>query len=139
MYLRRRNSYRCREVFMSAIFLVLGLLYIKQGNKEKHKRMMITAFVFSTLFLISYIIYHSFHGDTKFAGEGFIRIIYFLILISHIVLSVVALPFVLITFYYSLYGNFPSHKKIARYTFPMWLYVSVTGVLVYIFIQLTSV
>ena len=92
---------------------------------------MITAFVFSSLFLITYIINHALHGDTLYQGQGPLRTVYFSILISHIVLCTVALPMVLITFFFSLTGRFPQHKKIARFTLPIWLYVSVTGVLVF--------
>ncbi len=121
---------------ISALCLVLGLLAIKNGKKLMHKRWMLSAFVSSACFLVSYIVYHSFHGDTKFLGQGFIRPIYFSLLISHILLSVVALPMIFTTFYFSLTGRFQLHKKIARFTFPIWLYVSVTGVLIVVFLKL---
>jgi putative membrane protein len=92
---------------------------------------MITAFVFSSLFLVSYIVHHALHGDLHFGGSGLIRTCYLLVLGSHVLLSVVALPFVLITFFFSLTGRFQQHKRLARITFPIWLYVSVTGVIVY--------
>ena len=85
----------------------------------------------SAVFLVSYIVYHSVHGDTKFAGQGAIRPLYFFILISHIALSAVVLPLIFSSFFFSLSGRFPQHKKISRYTMPVWLYVSVTGVLVF--------
>jgi putative membrane protein len=92
---------------------------------------MFTAFVFSSLFLVTYITNHALHGDMKFQGHGGIREVYFPLLISHIGLSVVALPMILITFFLSLSGRFPAHRRLARFTFPVWLYVSVTGVIVY--------
>jgi putative membrane protein len=92
---------------------------------------MFTAFVFSALFLVTYITNHALHGDMKFHGQGGIREVYFPLLISHIGLSVVALPMILITFFLSLSGRFPAHRRLARFTFPIWLYVSVTGVIVY--------
>ena len=120
---------------LCASCLIGGVINIKRGNREVHKRFMLAAFVFSALFLTSYVTYHNFHGDTPFPGQGSIRLVYFFILISHIVLSIVALPMVLTTFYYAARGQFDSHKKIARYTFPIWLYVSVTGVLVFFFLR----
>ena len=119
----------------SAIFIILGVRSIQRGKKKKHQRSMLIALLLSSLFLISYIIYHHFHGDTKFLGQGLIRPIYFLILISHIVLSVIALPIVLITFAFAFLSKFTLHRRIARYTFPIWLYVSVTGVLVYLILN----
>ncbi|MGE4170362.1 MAG: DUF420 domain-containing protein [Candidatus Margulisiibacteriota bacterium] len=116
----------------SAIALVFGILAIKAGNTKSHPRWMLGAFGFSSLFLLSYVIYHAVHGDTHFLGTGLIRPIYFFVLISHIVLTVGALPMILTTFFLGLSGRFPLHKKLARYTFPLWLYVSVTGVLIYV-------
>jgi putative membrane protein len=101
-----------------------------------HKRFMLAAFVASTLFLVSYVIYHSLHGDTPFQGVGVIRRVYFFILISHILLTTVALPLILITFAFALTGKFAAHRKIARFTLPAWLYVSVTGVLIFVFLRL---
>jgi len=115
---------------LSAFFLLRGIYLIRRGHKEQHKTSMLIAFVFSTLFLISYLIYHYFHGDTQFEVGGIIRPIYFFILISHIVLSIPALPMVLLTFYFALTKKWDKHKKLAKWTFPIWLYVSVTGVLV---------
>lgn len=121
---------------ISAICLVAGLRAILKGNPEQHKRWMLSAFVASACFLVSYIVYHSFHGDTKFLGQGLIRPIYFTMLISHIGLSVVALPLIFTTFYFSLTQRFALHKKLARITFPLWLYVSVTGVLIVAFLKI---
>ena len=116
---------------LSATALCLGLYFIKSGRTVAHQRAMMTAFAFSSLFLVSYIIHHSLHGDVRFGGFGGVRTFYLVMLASHVLLSVVALPMVLITFFFSLSGRFASHRRIARYTFPIWLYVSVTGVLVY--------
>jgi putative membrane protein len=116
---------------LSAIALLAGFLFIRSQRVAFHRAAMFTAFVFSSLFLVTYITNHALHGDMKFQGQGQIRLVYFPLLISHIGLSVVALPMILITFFLSLSGRFPAHRLLARFTFPIWLYVSVTGVLVY--------
>jgi putative membrane protein len=116
---------------LSATALVTGLLFIRSGRVGAHRAAMFTAFVFSSLFLVSYITNHALHGDMHFHGQGLVRSFYFTLLISHIGLSVCALPMILITFFLSLSGRFPAHKRLARFTFPIWLYVSVTGVIVY--------
>ena len=116
---------------LSACSLVVGLFAIRTGRIARHRSAMFTAFVFSTLFLVTYIVNHALHGDIRFLGQGSIRPFYFALLISHIILSVLALPLVLMTFFLSLTGRFPAHRRLARYTFPLWLYVSVTGVVVY--------
>ena len=120
---------------LSAICLVFGYLNIRRRNRAVHKRFMLSATVFSALFLISYITYHFFHGDTRFPGQGLIRPVYFFILITHIGLSMVALPLILGTLWYSLRGQFQFHRRIARWTFPIWLYVSVTGVVVFFILK----
>lgn len=120
---------------LAAVCLTAGFINVKRGNIEAHKKCMLAALGFSTLFLAGYLVYHHFHGDTPFPGRGAIRPVYFSILISHIVLSVLALPLVLTTVFYALGGRFESHKKIARLTFPVWLYVSVSGVAVYFFLR----
>lgn len=117
---------------MSTFFIAAGVWAIKQGNRALHIRMMLSALGFSALFLIGYLTYHALHGDTLFQGEGFIRSLYFFILISHVVLSAVVLPLILMTLFFAGTERFPSHRKIARWTYPTWLYVSVTGVLVYL-------
>lgn len=99
---------------------------------------MVAALVSSALFLIAYVIYHNAHGDTTFQSAGFIRVIYFFILISHILLTTVALPIILVTFFFALTNKFDAHKKIARITLPAWLYVSVTGVLIFFLLRLFS-
>jgi putative membrane protein len=115
----------------SAVFLVLAYRAIRRRDVVTHARRMVTSLGASALFLVSYIIYHSVHGDTPFGGQGTVRPVYFFVLISHVLLSAVALPLVFLSFFFSLSGRFPKHKKIARYAFPVWLYVSVTGVLVF--------
>jgi putative membrane protein len=116
---------------LSAAALVIGYVQIRAGRIRPHLIAMFTAFIFSSIFLVTYITNHALHGDMHFHGAGISRSIYFPLLISHISLSVVALPMILITFFLSLSGRFPAHRRLARYTFPIWLYVSVTGVIVY--------
>lgn len=120
---------------LSAMCLILGYINIRRGNRLIHMRFMLTATVFSTLFLVSYVTYHFFHGDTIFLGQGWIRPVYFFILISHIGLSIVALPLILAALWYGLRHQFAFHRRIARWTFPIWLYVSVTGVIVYVLLK----
>ena len=116
---------------LSASALVTGFLFIRAKRISAHRASMFTAFVFSSLFLVTYITNHALHGDMHFHGQGGIRYIYFPLLISHVGLSVLALPMILITFFLSLSGRFPAHRRLARWTFPIWLYVSITGVIVY--------
>jgi putative membrane protein len=116
---------------LSSIALVAGYFFIRARRISEHRGAMFTAFIFSTVFLVTYITNHALHGDMHFQGQGFVRGVYFPLLISHIALSVVALPMILITFFLSLTGRFPAHRRLARFTFPVWLYVSVTGVIVY--------
>ena len=120
---------------LSAVFLLLGFREIKKKNFSRHMNFMLSAFITSSLFLVSYIVYHHFVGDSKFMGEGFVRPIYFFILITHIVLSVFVVPLALASFYFSLSGRFPTHRKVARWAFPIWMYVSVTGVLVFMMLK----
>lgn len=121
---------------LSTVFLAMGFIEIKKRRFNRHMKFMISAFVSSAFFLISYVIYHHFVGDSKFLGEGLIRYFYFFILISHIVLSAFIVPLVLTTFYYAFSANFEKHRKIARWTLPIWLYVSVTGVLVFLMLKI---
>lgn len=117
---------------LCTIFLLVGFSYIRKLNVVAHRNSMFGAFIASTLFLVSYIVNHALHGDMHFLGHGhMLRTAYFALLISHIGLSVFALPMILITFFLSLTGRFPAHRALARWTFPIWLYVSVTGVVVY--------
>ncbi len=116
---------------LSAVCLALGVVQIRGGRREAHRRFMLAALTCSALFLVSYIVHHALHGDTRFLGQGAIRPVYFVILISHVLLSVVALPLVLTTAFLALTARFSVHRSWARITFPIWLYVSVTGVLVF--------
>jgi len=118
----------------SAILIGAGYYCIKTGRRDAHQRLMLTAFVTSALFLISYLYYHLVlrAGVTHFRGEGVARPIYFSILISHTILAAVVVPFILVTLYRALKGNFSRHKAVARWTFPIWLFVSVTGVVIYV-------
>lgn len=120
---------------LSAVLLVTGYYLIKRGLRSAHIKVMISATVTSGLFLVSYIIYHHFHGDTKFIAEGMIRPVYFFILVSHIILSMGLVPMVFMTLYHAFRGSEVKHKKIAKITFPVWLYVSVTGVLIFFFLK----
>ena len=120
----------------SATLILLGLQAIRQRKPLIHMRYMLGAFTSSALFLVSYIVYHSLHGDTRFLAQGWIRPIYFFTLISHIGLSIVALPLVFTTFYLALSQRRDSHRKLARWTYPLWLYVSVTGVLIFVLLKL---
>ncbi len=116
---------------LCTVALLIGFYFVRRRNIPAHRAAMMTAFVFSSLFLVSYITNHALHGETHFPGLGTVRKVYLGILISHVSLSVVALPMVLTTFFFSLSGRIRQHRKIARFTLPIWLYVSVTGVVVY--------
>lgn len=117
---------------LSVFFLLLGYRYIRSGEREKHKKCMLTAVVISGLFLIGYIIYKANSGFAKFGGEGFIRPAYFTLLAVHVVGAIAILPLVPLTLYRALTGNFEKHKRIARWTWPLWVFVGVSGVVVYI-------
>jgi uncharacterized membrane protein YozB (DUF420 family) len=118
----------------SAVLIGSGLYFIKHGREEAHKRVMLAAFATSTLFLISYLYFHLVlrAGVTHFQGQGIARPLYFTLLISHTILAAVVVPFILITLARALRGRFARHKAIAPYTFAIWMYVSVTGVIIYI-------
>jgi putative membrane protein len=120
---------------LTAIILVAAIIAIKKGNRTLHERLNTAAIGCSVLFLLMYIAYHMTSDSTAFKGEGAIKYVYYVILISHILLSIVVIPFVLITYVRAKLGNFPQHKKIARITFPLWLYVAITGVVVYLMIS----
>ena len=123
---------------LSSVLLVTGYRAIRRRNVALHMRLMFGALFSSALFFISYVVYHNFHGDTKFTGVGFVRPVYFFVLISHIALSAIAVPMILTSFYLALAGRLPIHKKVARFTFPVWLYVSTTGVLIFVMLKLFS-
>lgn len=116
---------------LCTVALMAGFYFIRLRKIAAHRASMMLAFVFSSLFLVSYIVNHALHGETHFPGFGTVRTVYLSILISHVSLSVVALPMVLTTFFFSLTGRLRQHRRIARFTLPIWLYVSVTGVVVY--------
>lgn len=118
-----------------AVLLLAGLFAVKQKHYKLHKGIMLTAMGLSGLFLISYVCHHLFAGETKFGGEGAIRYVYYTILITHIILAAVILPFILFTAYRALVAEWPAHKKLARITWPIWFYVAVTGVIIYFMIS----
>lgn len=121
---------------LSAVALLIGYTYIRTHRIAQHRAAMFTAFGFSTLFLIGYIAHHALHGDVRYPLHAAFRALYLSLLATHIVLAVVALPMILTTFFFSLSGRIPMHRKIARWTFPIWLYVSVTGVITYVMLRL---
>ena len=120
---------------MVAVLLIAALVAVRSRKYELHKRLMIGAMILSILFLISYICHHLFTGETKFGGEGNIRSVYYIILFTHIPLAGLILPFILFTAYRGLTADWSRHKKLARVTWPIWLYVAITGVLVYLMIS----
>jgi len=123
---------------LSAIALLIGYTFIRGHRIKAHRAAMMTAFGFSTLFLVSYILHHALHGDVRYPVNGALRGIYLPLLASHIILAVVALPLVLVTFFFSLSGRIRQHRKVARWTFPLWLYVSVTGVVTWAMLRLAQ-
>ncbi|MEM9858492.1 MAG: DUF420 domain-containing protein [Bacteroidota bacterium] len=120
---------------LTAVLLVLAVVAIKKRQRKVHENLMKTCIALSALFLVMYVAYHMTSTSTSFGGEGWIRYVYFFILITHIVLSIIIIPLVLFTFVRALAQRFDKHKKLARITFPIWLYVAVTGVIVYIMIS----
>lgn len=116
----------------SFVLLTSGYFFIRRGRVMAHRNCQIAALTASVLFLVSYLLYHSHHGTTRFTGQGIARPVYFTVLATHTILAVVIVPFVIITFVRAFRGDFIRHKLIARWTLPMWLYVSITGVAVYI-------
>jgi putative membrane protein len=118
-----------------SILLIAAYVAVRKKQYILHRNLMYAAIVLSAIFLVSYIAHHLLAGDTRFGGEGSIRYVYFFILITHIFLAAIILPFILFTAYRALTGEFSKHTRLARYTFPLWLYVSITGVLVYLFIS----
>jgi putative membrane protein len=118
-----------------AVLLVAALIAVKNKKYELHKKMMLAAMMLSILFLLSYICHHLFAGETKFGEAGTAKTIYYIILFTHIPLADIILPFILFTAYRALIGEWPQHKKLARITWPVWFYVAVTGVVVYLMIS----
>lgn len=120
---------------LTALVLIFAVQAIKNGNRTLHERLMKTAIGLSVLFLLMYVAYHMTSDSTPYGGEGFIRYVYFFILITHIALSIIIIPLVLFTYVRALAERFDKHKKLARITFPIWLYVAITGVVVYLMIS----
>jgi uncharacterized membrane protein YozB (DUF420 family) len=116
----------------SGIFLFIGYVLIKRRHIDAHRNAMLAAFASSTLFLVSYLVYHYHAGSRSFPGQGGIRLVYFAILISHVILAAAILPLAITTLSRGLRGQYGKHVRVARWTFPMWMYVSVTGVIVYL-------
>ncbi len=120
---------------ITAVLLVFAVKAIKNGNRSLHERLVKTAITCSVLFLLMYVAYHMTSDSTPYGGEGALKYVYLFVLITHIILSIIIIPFVLITYVRGLSGNFEKHRKIAKITFPLWLYVAVTGVIVYLMIS----
>jgi len=120
---------------VTAVLLISAVLAIKKGKRQLHEKLMKTAIACSLVFLLLYIAYHMTTDSTKFGGEGVLKYVYYFILLSHILLSIAVIPLVLITYVRALANKFDKHKKIAKITFPIWLYVAVTGVVVYLMIS----
>ncbi len=120
---------------LTALLLLIGVWAIKNKKRQLHERMMKTAIGLSASFLVMYILYHITTDSTAYGGSGFAKYFYFFILVSHILLSVAVVPLVLLTFSRALSGNFEKHRALAKFTFPIWLYVAVTGVIVYLMIS----
>ena len=120
---------------LTSVILVVAFIHIKNGRVEQHRKAIYAAMVTSALFLLSYVLYHFATPETRFGGEGTIRYIYFFILVTHIVLAAVTLPFILLTFNRAYTDQFDRHKKMARWVFPLWLYVAVTGPVCYLMLK----
>ena len=116
---------------IAALLLTIGYIYIRRGQTQEHRLCMLAAFATSALFLASYLVYHFNVGSVAFTGQGTVRTVYFTILISHIILAIAILPMAIVTLLRALRGQFESHRRLAKWTLPLWLYVSVTGVVVY--------
>jgi putative membrane protein len=119
---------------ITSLLLISALVFIKRGNVQFHERLMKTALLCSILFLLMYVAYHITSDPTPFGGEGIIKTVYFVLLISHILLSIVVIPFVLFSYAYAVSGQIERHKKLVKFAFPLWLYVAITGVVVYLMI-----
>ena len=120
---------------LATAFLVAGWVAIKRRAVRVHKRLMVAAFAASSLFLVSYLTYHYVHGDTRYQGEGLLRLVYFAILISHVLLSMAVVPMALSAFYFAWKRQFVRHRRLTRVALPIWLYVSVTGVVIYFMLR----
>lgn len=120
---------------LTAILLVISYVAIRKGNRQLHERLNKVCIGLSAAFLVMYVLYHMTSAPTPYGGQGWLRPVYYVILVSHIVLSVAVVPLILFTFSRALAGNFDRHKRLAKFTFPVWLYVAITGVLVYLMIS----
>jgi putative membrane protein len=120
---------------LAGVFLVLAVIAIKRKQVARHQKLMLSAFASSSFFLVGYLAYHYVHGDTKYPGGGGVRIAYLVLLASHVLLSLPVVPLCLAAFYFAFRRRFETHKKITRFLFPIWLYVSVTGVLVFLMLR----
>jgi putative membrane protein len=118
-----------------SLFLVLGVASARLRNWRLHRQLMMSAIVLSSLFLVSYILHHLFAGETPYGGTGFIRVVYYAVLFTHIPLAAITLPFILLTAYRALRADHPAHRRLARRVWPVWFYVSVSGVVVYVMIS----
>ena len=145
--MRRRGPYGARHGFMndsvlphlnaalnatSGALLLLGFYFIRRRSVNAHRACMVAALAVSALFLVSYVVYHYNYGSVRFTGQGAARTFYFLVLVTHVILAAAIVPLVLVTLRRALAGDFARHRRIARWTYPIWVYVSVTGVLVYV-------
>ena len=117
---------------LSFLLLVAAFQQIRRGNVQTHRRLMLSALAVSGLFLVSYVVYHAQYGSVRFTGQGLVRTVYFVILVTHVILAAAIVPLVLVTLRRALAGDFARHRRVARWTYPLWLYVSVTGVVVYL-------
>ena len=117
---------------LSGILLLAGYVLIRRRRIETHRKVMIAAFVTSSIFLVCYVVYHAQVGSVRFTRQGFVRPLYFTILVTHVTMAAVVLPMAIVTLTRGLKGRYPQHRRLARWTFPIWMYVSVTGVLVYV-------
>ena len=120
---------------LTAVTLITAVISIKNGNKSLHRKLMRLAMFFSILFLLMYVAYHMTSTSTPFGGQGNIRYVYFFILITHILLSIAVIPMVLFTYMRAVLGQYDKHRKLAKVTFPIWLYVAISGVIVYLMIS----
>jgi putative membrane protein len=120
---------------LAALCLALGYLAIRRKAVHVHRVLMVTAFALSAVFLVGYLAYHFVHGDTKFTGTGVIRLVYFFVLITHVLLSITVVPLALTSFYFAFTRNFARHRRLNRVFLPIWLYVSVTGVLIFLLLS----
>ena len=116
----------------SGVLLLIGYVLIRSGRRQQHRAVMLAAFIASSLFLVCYVVYHAQVGSVRFPREGFVRPLYYAILITHVTLAATVPPLAIVTLTRGLKGRFREHRRIAKWTFPIWLYVSVTGVLVYV-------